>query len=174
VRQDPALSLVGNPQSNVDLQASGSGIGQSSELSQLTSIMMSIVGRLDATVSRLDVTQGQVAELLDSERVAVSHRRGIQLRQMELNQDQTSTRHDSSPPSLRVTRNTKGGASNQVSRKGGHKKSDKKTVCVCSYYNAQKCKFDSNHELGDIFWLHVCSKCRNPGHVDTDCSFLGK
>jgi hypothetical protein len=63
VQQAPAVSLVGNPQSSVDLQATGSGIGQSSELSQLTAIMMSIVGRLDVTVSRMNVTQGQVAEL---------------------------------------------------------------------------------------------------------------
>jgi hypothetical protein len=63
VRQAPAVSYAGNPQSGVGLQASGSGIGQSSELSQLTTIMMSIVSRLDATVSRLDVTQSQVAEL---------------------------------------------------------------------------------------------------------------
>jgi hypothetical protein len=111
---------------------------------------------------------------LDSERVAESHRHGIQLRQTELNQDQTSARRDLSPPPLRVTRNTKGGASNHVAKKGGDKKPDKKTVRVCSYYNAQKCKFDSNHEREDIFWLHVCSKCRNPGHVDTDCSFLRK
>jgi hypothetical protein len=63
VRQAPAVSLAGNPQSSMGLQASGSGTGQNSELSQLTTIMMSIVSRLDATVSRLDVTQGQVAEL---------------------------------------------------------------------------------------------------------------
>jgi hypothetical protein len=111
---------------------------------------------------------------LDSERVAESRRRGIQLRQTELNQEQTSARRDPSPPPSRVTRNAKGGSSNHVGKKGGDKKSDKKTVRVCSYYNAQKCKFDSNHERGDIFWLHVCAKCRNPGHVDTDCSFLRK
>jgi hypothetical protein len=91
---------------------------------------------------------------LDSERVAESRRRGIQLRQTELNQEQASARRDPSPPNLLVTRNTRGSASNHVAKKGGDKKSHKNIVLVCSYYNTQKCNFDSSHERGDIFWLH--------------------
>jgi hypothetical protein len=63
-RQAVAVNFVGNPQPAPDLQAAGSSNGQSSELSQLMAIMMSLVGHLDATVSRLDVTQGQVLRAL--------------------------------------------------------------------------------------------------------------
>jgi hypothetical protein len=111
---------------------------------------------------------------LDRYRLSESRRHGIQFTQTELNQEQASARHDPSPPSLLVTRNTRGVASNNFVKKGGDKNSDKKTIRICSYYNVQKCKFDSNHEWGDIFSLPVGSKCKNPGHVDTDCSFLRK
>jgi hypothetical protein len=105
----------------------------------------------------------------DGERLAEARRRGVQLRQTEWVQEQAARRGDSSPPSQRITRSnkqSKGGSNNN--------RSDKKTVRVCNYFNNQKCRFDNNHERGDVCWLHVCAKCKKPGHIDSECNFLKK
>jgi hypothetical protein len=97
----------------------------------------------------------------DGEQLAEVHICGVQLRQTKLVQEQVARRRESSPPSHRVTRSNmqSKGASNT-------NKSDKKTVRVCNYFNNQKCRFDSDHERGDICWLHVCAKCKKAGHID--------
>jgi hypothetical protein len=76
----------------------------------------------------------------DGERLAEVRRRGVQLRQTELVQEQAARRRESPSPSQRVTHSNKQskGASNT-------NRSDKKTVRVCNYFNNQKCIFDSNH-----------------------------
>jgi hypothetical protein len=105
----------------------------------------------------------------DSEWLVEVLRRGVQLKQTELVQEQAARQRESPSPSQRVTRSNKQskGASNT-------NRSDKKTVRVCNYFNNQKCRFDSNHEHGDVCWLHVCAKCKKTGHIDSECNFFLK
>jgi ribosomal protein L28 len=66
------------------------------------------------------------------------------------------------------------GSNKQTKGASNTSKSDKKTVRVCNYFNNQKCRFDSNHERGDVCWLHVCAKCKKAWHIDSECTFLKK
>jgi hypothetical protein len=159
------------------------GPSTTSEIAQHTAVMTSLVSRLDATVSRLDATQGQVSELSSIFRDSSSgvHDSSAQsilpvCRDAQAAAAVSTPAIDSMLPMLAHLESSRpivaadkqsGGASNT-------NRPDKKTVRICKHFNNHKCRFDSNHQCGDVCWLHVCAKCKKAGHIDSDCNFLEK